>query len=75
MGTIPSEPPWVVEIEGVKFVTPELVCLLLQEVSEERDQLKEALWRSHCLQGGLDENEIEIDWDNETATLKKGKEK
>ena len=37
---IQKEPPWVVEIEGVKLATPELVCLLLQDVSEERDQLK-----------------------------------
>ena len=40
---IQTEPPWVVEIEGVKVATPELVCLLLQDVSEERDQLKEEL--------------------------------
>ena len=39
--TIQNEPPWIVEIEGVKFATPELVCLLLQDVSEERDQLEE----------------------------------
>ena len=37
---IQKEPPWVVEIKGMKFVTSELVCLLLQDVSEERDQLK-----------------------------------
>jgi hypothetical protein len=37
---IQNEPPWIVEIEGEKFATPELVCLLLQDVSEERDQLK-----------------------------------
>ena len=37
---IQNEPPWVVEIEGIKFVTPEMVCLLLQDVSEERDQLE-----------------------------------
>ena len=37
---IQKEPPWVVEIEGVKFVTPELVCLLLQDVSEERDEFE-----------------------------------
>jgi hypothetical protein len=40
---IQNEPPWVVEIEGVKFATPELVCLLLQDVSEERDQLEAEL--------------------------------
>ena len=37
---IQKEPPWIVEIEGVRFAVPELVCLLLQDVSEERDLLK-----------------------------------
>ena len=38
-----NDPPWVVEIDGIKFATPEAVVLLLQAVSEERDELREAL--------------------------------
>ncbi len=38
-----SDPPWVVEIDGIKFATPEAVVLLLKAVSEERDELREAL--------------------------------
>ena len=37
-----NDPPWVVEIDGVKFATPEAVVILLQSVSEERDELREA---------------------------------
>ena len=40
-GMIPSEPPWIVEIDGIKFAAPEIVLLLLKAVSEERDELKE----------------------------------
>ena len=46
-----SDPPWVVEIDGIKFATPEAVVLLLKAVSEERDALREALERlqdHHC---------------------------
>jgi hypothetical protein len=39
---IPNEPPWVVEIDGIKFATPEAVVLLLKAVSEERDTLEKA---------------------------------
>ena len=35
-----NDPPWVVEIDGVKFATPEAVVILLQSVSEERDALE-----------------------------------
>ena len=38
-----NDPPWVVEIDGIKFATPEAVVLLLKAVSEERDELREAL--------------------------------
>ena len=38
-----SEPPWVVEIDGIKFATPEAVVLLLKAVSEERDTLEAKL--------------------------------
>ena len=38
-----NDPPWVVEIDGIKFATPEAVVLLLKSVSEERDELQEAL--------------------------------
>ena len=38
-----NDPPWVVEIDGIKFATPEAVVLLLKSVSEERDELREAL--------------------------------
>ena len=37
---IPSEPPWIVEIDGTQFAAPESVLLLLKAVSEERDKLK-----------------------------------
>ena len=40
--TIPNEPPWIVEIDGVSYATPEAVVLLLKAVSEERDTLKNA---------------------------------
>lgn len=35
-----NEPPWVVEIDGIKFATPEAVVILLKAVSEERDDLE-----------------------------------
>ena len=35
-----NDPPWVVEIDGIKFATPEAVVILLQSVSEERDALE-----------------------------------
>lgn len=35
-----NEPPWVVEIDGLKFATPEAVVILLKAVSEERDDLE-----------------------------------
>jgi hypothetical protein len=38
-----NDPPWVVEIDGIKFATPEAVVILLQAVSEERDAFEEAL--------------------------------
>jgi len=38
---IPNEPPWIVEIDGVSYATPEAVVLLLKAVSEERDALEE----------------------------------
>ena len=38
-----NDPPWVVEIDGIKFATPEAVVILLQSVSEERDELRKAL--------------------------------
>ena len=37
---IPSEPPWIIEIDGIQFAAPEAVLLLLKAVSEERDQLE-----------------------------------
>ena len=37
---IPNEPPWIVEIDGVQFATPETVLLLLKAVIEVRDQLE-----------------------------------
>lgn len=42
-----NDPPWVVDIDGIKFATPEAVVILLEAVSEERDALQEALelWR------------------------------
>ena len=36
---IPNEPPGIIEIEGIKFATPEPVAFLLKAVSEERDDL------------------------------------
>ena len=57
---IQQEPPWVVEIEGVKFATPELVCLLLQDVSEERDQLEAEL---------LKFRRLDITWGEEVKEL------
>ena len=38
-----NDPPWVVEIDGIKFATPEAVVILLQSVSEERDELEAEL--------------------------------
>ena len=47
----------------------------LLRLEAENERLKKALFSSHCLQGGLDADEIEIDWDNETAVpLAKGRE-
>ena len=42
-----TDPPWVVEIDGIKIATQAAVVLLLKAVSEERDALREALelWR------------------------------
>ena len=39
---IPNEPPWIVEIDGISYATPEAVVLLLKAVSEERDTLERA---------------------------------
>ncbi len=41
-GTL-NDPPWVVEIDGIKFTTSEAVFLLLKAVSEERDALEAEL--------------------------------
>ena len=38
-----NDPPWVVEIDGIKFTTSEAVFLLLKAVSEERDALEAQL--------------------------------
>ena len=37
---IPNEPPWIVDIDGIQFATPESVLMLLKAVSEERDELE-----------------------------------
>ena len=70
---IQNEPPWVVEIEGVKFVAPEMVCLLLQDVSEERDQLetenerlREAINKALSAESPS-VTEIVTDWDTRVA--------
>ena len=51
--SIPTDPPWVVEIDGVKFATPSAVVELLKVVSEERDSLEQRVERyrdalEHC---------------------------
>lgn len=53
-----NDPPCVVEIDGVKFATPEAVVILLQSVSEERDALREAVKYSLAIfeHMGLDKN-------------------
>ena len=39
----------------------------LKQCKENNKMLMSALFISHCLQGGLDSDKVEIDWDNETA--------
>ena len=65
-----SDPPWVVEIDGIKFATPEAVVLLLKAVSEERDELEARVQRlTEAIQKVLDDEESGEGWGPDVTTV------